>query len=92
MKILSSWRIRPGCVKEAVGRYMSGEGAPIAGVTVLGRWYKTDGSIAWAVYETDNPALLFEQAAKWADVLDVDHSLVVEDAEIMPGLKRVFGK
>jgi hypothetical protein len=44
------------------------------------------------VYETDNPALLFEQAAKWADVLDVSHSLVVEDAEIAPGLKRVFGK
>ena len=47
---------------------------------------------AWAVYETDDPALLFEQASKWADLLDVSHSLVVEDAEIAPGLKRIFGK
>ncbi|MGA2726840.1 MAG: DUF3303 family protein [Terracidiphilus sp.] len=91
MKVLSSWSVRPGRVKEAVGRFLAGEGAPPEGVKLLGRWHRTDGSSAFAVYETDNPVLLFEAAAKWAEVLDVQHVPVLDDGEIAPVLMRFFG-
>ena len=27
MKFMATWNVRPGCVKEAVGRFMAGKGA-----------------------------------------------------------------
>ena len=32
MKILSTWTVRPGCLKEAVSRNLAGKGNPPAGV------------------------------------------------------------
>jgi hypothetical protein len=40
MKVLSNYTIRPGCVKEAVSRFLAGKGAPPAGIKLLGRWHK----------------------------------------------------
>ena len=92
MKILSTWSVRPGAIKEAVSRFLAGQAVPEEGVTMLGRWHKTDLSGGFGLYETDNPTALYAGAAKWADVIDFHSSIVIEDAEAGPVLARVFGK
>jgi hypothetical protein len=69
---------------------LSGKTTPPAGVKVLGRWHKTDSSGGYALYETDNPAALFEYSASWADVLEIHSNVVVEDGEAGPALGRVY--
>ncbi|MGA7108740.1 MAG: DUF3303 family protein [Terracidiphilus sp.] len=90
MKILSTYAIRPGCVKEAVGRFLAGKANPPAGVKILGRWHKTDASGGYTLVETDNPAAMYEFAASWSDVLETHSTVVLDDAEAGPVLAKVF--
>jgi hypothetical protein len=90
MKVLSNYSIRPGCVKEAVNRFLAGKAAPPAGIKLLGRWHKTDSSGGCALYETDSPAALFEFAASWSDVLEIHSNVVLDDAEAGPILAKLF--
>jgi len=90
MKVMSTYSIRPGCVKEAVSRFLGGKANPPAGVKLLGRWHKTDSSGGFTLMESDNPTAMFEFAASWADVLETHSTLVIEDAEAGPALAKVF--
>jgi Protein of unknown function (DUF3303) len=92
MKVLVSWSVRPGAVKEAVGRFLAGKAAPPEGVVLLGRWHKTDSSGGYSLFETSNPAALYAESAAWTDVLEIESHIVIEDAEAGPVLAKVFGK
>ena len=92
MKFLSTWSIRPGCVQEAVDRFLAGQAQPIEGVKLLGRWHKVDGSGGFSLSESDNPKALYEFATMWTDVLEIHSSLVVEDADAGPIMAKVFKK
>lgn len=92
MKSMLVYSVRPGCVPEAVKRFITTKGAPPPGVTLLGRWHKTDNSGGYALYESDNAAALFEGAAMWTDVLEIHTNMVVEDAEAAPILAKIYGK
>jgi Protein of unknown function (DUF3303) len=92
MKVLTSWSLRPGAVKEAVSRFLAAGALPPEGVKLLGRWHKTDGSGGYTLYEASDPAALFATAAVWAELLDIRHDLVIEDADAGPVLAKVFGK
>ncbi len=92
MKVLVTWAVRPGAVKEAVGRFLAGKADPPEGGKLLGRWHKTDGSGGFSLYETDSPIALYTASAEWTDVLEIHDWLVVEDAEAGPVLAKVFGK
>jgi hypothetical protein len=84
--------VRPGCVKEATARFLSGAGAPEEGTTLLGRWHKTDGSGGFALYETDSPEALIMGSMKWADVLEINTSLVVDDNAAGAAMAKYYGK
>jgi hypothetical protein len=92
MKIFSSYTIRPGCVAEAAKRFLAGSATPPAGLKLLGRWHKTDGSGGYSLFEADNLATVYEFSVTWADVLEIHDHVVVEDSEIGPALAKVFGK
>jgi hypothetical protein len=92
MKFLSTYNARPGCLPEVMKRFLSGQAQPMEGITLLGRWHKTDMSGGFSLSETDDPALLYEFALKWADVLEIHSSLVIEDAQAAPVIAKVFGK
>jgi hypothetical protein len=92
MKHMVMYSIRPGCRPEAISRFLKTQGAPPPGVTLLGRWHKTDHSGGFSLYESDNPAALFEAGAMWADVLETHDSVVVEDAEAGAILAKLHGK
>lgn len=92
MKILSTWTVRPGCMKEAVDRLLAGKGDPPEGVKALGRWYTTDGRGGYAVYECDDPVLLATFALTWTDLCEIHHVPVIDDAEAGPMVAKLFGK
>jgi hypothetical protein len=92
MKFLATWSVRPGCLREAIDRFLAGQAQPLPGITPLGRWHKADFSGGFSLSETDNPSALYEFAAMWADVLEINSVLVIEDAEAAPVMAKVFKK
>lgn len=92
MKFMSTWTVLPGAVREAVNRFLAGQGQPPEGVKLLGRWHKVDLSGGYVLFETSNPGAFYESAAVWADVLEIHTVPVVEDADAGPVLAKVFKK
>jgi hypothetical protein len=92
MKFMSTWTVLPGALKEAVSRFLDGQGQPPEGVTMLGRWHKADCSGGFVLNESSNPGALFESAALWSDVLEIHVTPVLEDAEVGPVFAKVFNK
>jgi len=92
MKFLASWSVRPGALKEAVGRFLATQGAPAPGVTLLNRWHKADGTGGYSLVETSNPTALYSDAAKWSDELELSAEMVIEDGDAAPILAKAFGK
>ena len=45
-----------------------------------------------AIYESDDMTAVTAQALEWADLLEIHHVPVLDDAEAGPLLARVFGK
>jgi len=79
MKFMTTWSVRPEAIQEAVNRFLSGQAAPVEGVSLLGRWHSVDLSHGYSLYETGDAAALYRGAARWSDVMDLETVLVVED-------------
>ena len=93
MKIMVTWSVRPGGLEEAVSRFLATGGMPKQeGVKILGRWHRTDGGGGFTLYETDSPAAMYAGAVEWADLMELDSYVVIEDAEAAPALMKQFGK
>jgi hypothetical protein len=90
MKTMLVWTQKPGTLRETVSRFLAGQGNPPAGVTMLGRWHSIDFSTGFTLYEYTDPAVLYEAASTWADVLNMQNFIVVEDAEVGPILAKTF--
>jgi len=90
MKFLSTYAARPGCLPEVMRRFLAGQAQPLPGVTLLGRWHKTDMSGGFSLSETDDPTALYEFALQWADVLEIHSSLVIEDKDAAPVIAKLF--
>jgi hypothetical protein len=92
MKFMTTWSAQPGTLSEAVGRFLAGQGLPAEGVTLLGRWHNVGCNGGYTLYESNNPAAVYESAAVWADLLDINTELVIEDDAAGPILAKVFKK
>ncbi len=92
MKFMVTFSVLPGCIPEAVDKFLAGEGAPQEGVTLLGRWHNVDFSGGFVLYETDRPGQLYLGAAKWAELMELNTVPVIEDADVGPVLASVFKK
>ena len=92
MKIMVTWTFKAGGLRGAVEQFLAGQGAAPEGTKLLGRWHSSDFSGGFALYETNDTVAIFEGAAVWAEVIDLRHIPVVEDAEAGPVLAKAFGK
>ena len=88
MKYMSTWTVLPGALKEAVGRFLEGQGEPAEGVKLVGRWHKADCSGGFALFETTNPVALFKSAAVWADCWKSTNPRSSKTATPAPFLRR----
>jgi hypothetical protein len=87
MKFMVSWTIRPQHRKETTSRFLQTGGSPPAGVKMLGRWHGPHGGFALA--ETNDGKALYDWAAHWCDLLEIDISPVVEDGDAADVMKRL---
>ena len=92
MIVMSTYAIRPGCVPEAVSRYLPARQHPQPASRFSGDDGEHDASGGYTLFETDNPTALFEFAASWSDVLETHSNVVIEDAEAAPVLAKIYGK
>jgi hypothetical protein len=92
MKFMTSRVALPGATRECVEKFLAGEAAPEPGVTHIARWFKVDGSGGVTITETDDATLLYKSATKWADLMELSISPVIEDAQAGPILAAWFAK
>ena len=90
MKYIVSWTLPQVTFRAAVGRFLEAGGMPPAGVKLVGRWHGMNGG-GFAVVETTDAKALYAWVAEWADVLALDTTPCLEDADagaVLQGLKR----
>ena len=80
MKYMMSWTIRPAFYKAAVARFLS-TGAPLPeGMKLIGRWHAAGSTYGWLLVEGSIEDA-YEHASEWGDLLEMQVTPVVEDAE-----------
>jgi hypothetical protein len=55
---------------------------------MVGRWIRTDGSGGFSLLEAESASAIYEAAAMWADLLEMEMTPVVVDAEAAPVLQK----
>ena len=90
MKYMIYWKIPPGCHKPAAESFLS-SGAPVPeGMKTVGRWHAPGSSYGWHLAEGDAEAVA-QHAAEWANLLELQITPVIEDAEAASSLAKVYG-
>ena len=90
MKYITSWKIPQGTYQKATERFLAAGGMPPAGVKLIGRWHGMSGG-GFAVVETNDAKALYAWCAEWSDVIPIETTPCLEDAEageVLKGLKR----
>ena len=91
MKFMVAWKIPTSSYKAAVERFL-GTGAPNpAGLKTIGRWHAPGSACGWHVVDGDATAVA-ELEAVWGDLLEVQITPVIEDAEAASSLAKVHGE
>jgi hypothetical protein len=80
MKFLTTWKIHPGSHNTAIARFLETGGAPPPGVRILHRWHGANGT-GVAISESDDAKAIYLGLAQWTDVLDLNITPCVEDAD-----------
>jgi hypothetical protein len=68
--------------KAVMERFKAGGGLPPAGVKMIGRWHRTDGSGAVVIAESNDAVSLAKWASEWADLISLETSPVVADDDM----------
>ena len=92
MKVMVTWKCRPGTYKTAVEQFLKTGGKPPEGMKTVGRWHVPGSILGWHLLEGDNLTALAQHVAEWADVIDLEVNPVIEDAAAAEAAERVFGK
>ena len=92
MKVMVVWTLLPGSAVESVDKFLAGDAATPEGVTLLGRWHRMDGAGGYTLYETNQPIQVFRAVVRWADLIEFETHVVLEDGEIGPVLAEEFAK
>jgi len=90
VKYITSWSLPQGTYNAAIARFLDAGGLPPAGVNLIGRWHGMSGG-GFAVVETTDAKALYAWVAEWADVLPIETTPCLEDAdagEVLASLKR----
>ena len=83
MKYLISWVIPQESFIASATRFLETGGAPPPGVKLLSRWHGMSGA-GFAVVESDDAKAMYLYRAQWADVLTIDVTPCLDDAEAGP--------
>ena len=90
MKFIVSWGLPAATFHAGAARFLQGGGMPPAGVKLIGRWHGMSGR-GFAVVETTDAKALYAWVAEWADLLPLETTPCLEDADagaVLSSLKR----
>ncbi len=91
MNFMIEWKVRPGALRDAIERFLN-EGDPLPPtVKSVARYHRSDLEGGVHIVEANDAAAVTRYAAAWADVLELQTTAVVEDAEAIPALASVKG-
>ena len=83
--------MKPGKIQEAVDRFLGAPDPIPAGVKSIVRWHRTDMQGGVHLIEADDAALLAQYTAAWADLIDVENMVAVDDAQAVEAYSRIHG-
>jgi Protein of unknown function (DUF3303) len=92
MKFMVTWRTRPGFYNVAVQKFLKTGGNPPAGLKTVGRWHVPGSILGWHLLEGDDPMVVAQHVAEWADMIELEVNPVIEDAAAAEAASKVFGK
>jgi hypothetical protein len=90
MKYIVSWDLPPGTFNAAVARFLGTGGMPPASVKMIGRWHGMSGR-GFAIVETTDAKGLYAWFATWSDLLNLQTTPCLEDADagaVLATIKR----
>lgn len=91
MKFVVAWKIPPATYSQAAERFLD-TGAPVPeGLTTIGRWHAPGSARGWHVVEGSANALA-DLSAVWGDLLELEITPVIEDAEAAASIAKAHGK
>lgn len=91
MKFVTTWKVRPGKLSEAANRFLTTGDPKPDGIRCLGRWFRSDMLGGFHLVEADSAAALAQYSARWADLLEIETSAVIEDAEAVSVMGEIAG-
>ena len=80
MKFLVQYTLPQSTFRPAIARFLKAGGLPPSGVRLIGRWHGMSGK-GFSVVETNDPKALYAWVAEWTDVLPLETTPVLEDAD-----------
>ena len=80
MKYIVSWGLPHATFQKAVGRFLQNGGKTPPGLKLIGRWHGMSGR-GFAIVETTDPKTLYAWVAEWSDLLPMDTTPCLEDAD-----------
>ena len=83
-----SWTPDTKARAEAIDRFQKTGGQPPQGAKLLGRWTRADFSGGYDLLESDDAQALMEFAMMWSDVMQLEITPVLEDAEVGAVLQK----
>ena len=76
--------------RATVKRFLETGGAPPTGAQLIGRWHGSNGK-GFAVAESDDPKAIFRWMAEWYEVMEIEATPLVEDADGAAVLQSLYG-
>jgi hypothetical protein len=80
MKYLVSWSLSQATYNATLARFLETGATPPQGVRLIGRWHGMSGQ-GFAVAESDDANALYLWQAQWRDLLPIEISPCLDDAE-----------
>ena len=81
MKFMATWKMPPDSQLTAKERFLSA-GAPMPeGLKMLGRWHAPGSTSGFLLVEADDLTPLATHMVEWGDLLELQVTPVLEDAE-----------
>jgi hypothetical protein len=80
MKFIVNWRIPHSTRVAAAKRFLETGGPPPAGVQMIGRWHGASGR-GVAIVETTDAKALYTWVEQWSDLLELEVTPCLDDAE-----------
>jgi hypothetical protein len=90
MKYIVSWSLSPVTFSATISRFLQAGGMPPAGVKLVGRWHGMSGR-GFAIVETTDAKALYAWVAEWPDLLPIETTPCLEDADagaVLASIKR----